>query len=84
MVPFVFKIVTLKNPEAASLGAALLAGVAIGEYRSFNDAVENAVSEDKSFYPSENNNKPYNKRYLIYKDIYSKNKELLHRISKLD
>ena len=78
------KIVTLKNPEAASLGAALLAGVAIGEYRSFNDAVENAVSEDKSFYPSENNNKPYNKRYKIYKDIYSKNKELLHRISELN
>ena len=78
------KIVTLKNSEAASLGAALLAGVAIGEYKSYKDAVENAVKEDKVFYPDESNNRQYDKRYMIYRDIYSKNKELLHRISKLD
>jgi xylulokinase len=78
------KIVTLKNPEAASLGAALLAGVAIGEYKSYKDAVENAVKEDKVFCPDESNNRQYDKRYMIYRDIYSKNKELLHRISKLD
>lgn len=78
------KIVTLKNPEAASLGAALLAGVAIGEYKSYEDAVENAVKEDRVFSPDEDSNMQYNKRYMIYKDIYSKNRELLHRISELD
>lgn len=78
------RIVTLKNPEAATLGAALLAGVAIGEYKSYEDAVENAVKEDRVFSPDEDSSRQYNKRYMIYRDIYSKNRELLHRISKLD
>jgi len=78
------RIVTLENPEAASLGAALLAGVAIGEFSSFENAVKNAVRESKVIVPDRNNNIQYNKRYMIYKDIYNYNKELLHRISKLN
>lgn len=78
------KIVTLKNQEAASLGAAMLAGIAIREYSSFEDAVENTVKESGVFTPDESNSKQYDKRYLIYKDIYNVNRELLHRISELD
>lgn len=78
------RIVTLKNPEAATLGAALLAGVAIREYKSYKDAVENAIKEDRAFSPDEDSNRQYNRRYMVYKDIYSTNRELLHRISKLD
>jgi xylulokinase len=78
------RVETIKNSEAASLGAALLAGIAIGEYKSFEDAVENTVKIDKSFSPNNKNNNQYNKRYLIYKDIYYSNRELLRRINKLD
>lgn len=78
------KIQTLKNPEAASLGAAMLAGVAVGEYSSYKEAVENTVKDDKVYYPDSSSGKQYDIRYSIYKDIYSKNKNLLHRISKLD
>ena len=78
------EIVTLKNKEAASLGAAILAGVAIGEFKSHEDAIENTVKEDKVFSPDGISYKQYNQRYKIYKDIYTKNKDLLHRISKLD
>lgn len=78
------KIVTLKNSEAASHGAALLAGIAVGEYSSFEDAVKKAVNEDEILTPNEVNNKQYNKRYMIYKDIYNRNKDLLHRIKGLD
>ncbi len=78
------KILTLKNPEAASLGAAMLAGLAVGEYSSYKNAVENTVKEDKMYCPDSNHSKQYDIRYSIYKDIYSKNKNLLHRISKLD
>ncbi len=75
------KIETICNPEAASFGAALLSGVATGEYRSFRDAVSNTIRFDKSFEQKSNNE--YNKRYAIYRDIYPNNKELLRRISKL-
>ncbi len=73
----------LKNLEAASLGAAMLAGTAIGEFKSFKNAVENAVKENKVFIPDTHNSNKYNEKYHIYKDIYIKNKELLHKISKL-
>ena len=78
------KILTLKNQEAASLGAAMLAGIAVGEYSSYKNAVENTVKKDKIYCPDSNRSKQYDIRYSIYKDIYSKNKNLLHRISKLD
>ena len=78
------RIVTLRNKEAACLGAALLAGIAIGEYGSYGDAVENAVKEEEVFSPDKNKYDQYNDRYVIYKDIYSKNKDLLHRISELE
>ncbi|GAH16662.1 unnamed protein product [marine sediment metagenome] len=62
----------------------MLAGVAVGEYSSYKEAVENTVKDDKVYYPDSSNGKQYDIRYSIYKDIYSKNKNLLHRISKLD
>ena len=43
------KIETIRNTEAACLGAALLAGVATSEYSSFRDAVSNTIIYDKSF-----------------------------------
>lgn len=78
------KISTLKNPEAASLGAALLAGISLGVYKDFNEAVSHTVKYDENFYPQSDCIKSYNKRFEIYKNIYSSNKYLLHRISKLD
>ncbi|MBM3705067.1 MAG: hypothetical protein FJW66_00935 [Actinobacteria bacterium] len=78
------KIVTLNNKEAASLGAALLAGTAIGEYSSYEDAVTGTVREIDSYTPDINAHRQYKDRYSIYKDIYKNTCELLHRISKLD
>jgi len=77
-------IKTLKNTEAASLGAALLAGISIGEYRSFEEAVKIAVKFKDEFIPQQNMIKEYEKRYEIYKNIYSTNKYILHKISKLN
>lgn len=74
----------LKNSEAASLGAALLAGISIGEYRNFVEAVEYAVKPENEFVPHLDMVNEYEKRYDIYKSIYSTNKYLLHKISKLD
>ena len=76
-------ICTLENNEAASLGAALLAGISIGEYKNFKEAAECAVKQNGEFLPDASMVKEYKKRYDIYKSIYSTNKYLLHRISKL-
>lgn len=78
------RIVTLKNTEAPSLGAALLAGIAIGNFKSYKHAVEVAVHEDRIFMPESTDHKKYDKRYNIYKKIYSGNVDLLHNIAKLD
>lgn len=76
-------ICTLKNNEAASLGAALLAGISIGEYKNFKEATSCAVNKKGEFLPDTSMVKEYKRRYDIYKLIYSTNKYLLHKISKL-
>jgi xylulokinase len=78
------KIVTLNNSEAASLGAALLAGIAVGDFKSPKHAVESAVHENEVFTPEPEIYKEYNKRYNIYKEIYLINAGLLHKIAELD
>jgi len=78
------RILTLENSEAASLGAAMLAGVAIGEYRNHKDAVNTAVRYKNIIKPRKKFLLSYKKRYKIYEKIYKVNKELLHEISKLN
>ena len=45
------RIVTLKNPEAACLGSAILAGVATGVYDSVEDACAVLVKTGKVYFP---------------------------------
>ena len=78
------KMYTLMNSEAASLGAALLAGIAIGQYRSFEEAAITAVKQQDEFVPDKKILKSYEQRYKIYKEIYSANKSILHEISVLN
>ena len=74
------KMVSLKVSEAASLGAAILAGVAIGEYSSIKEAVEATVKIKEIFYPQEEKTKIYEGKFQIYKDIYPTLKSLSHRV----
>lgn len=78
------KMYTLMNSEAASLGAALLAGIAIGQYRDFEEATITAVKQQDEFVPDKKILKSYEQRYRIYKEIYSANKSILHEISLLN
>lgn len=74
------KMVSLKVSEAASLGAAILAGVATGEYSSIEEAVEATVKIKEVFYPQEEKKRIYEEKFQIYKDIYPTLKSLNHRI----
>ena len=62
---------------STTLGAAILAGVAVGIYSDFAGAVKNTVRIKKTFYPNIENHGIYMKRYAIYRDIYENLKETM-------
>ncbi len=61
---------TLRTREAASLGAAILAGSAAGLYGSIAEGVEMTVKSDNAFYPDEKIVDEYHDRFLVYKELY--------------
>ena len=64
----------MKNTEdAASLGAACLAGVATGIWESVPAAMEVIVKEDKIY-------KPNKKNKSVYDDLYRRYRELSDRL----
>jgi xylulokinase len=68
------------SSEAASLGVALLAGVAAGEYRSVGEAVDAAVRIRRVFRPDPRRSREYAEHFGRYKEIYPRLAELLHRM----
>jgi len=75
------RIASLQVSEAASLGAAILAGVAVGEYKSIDEAVKTVVKKKEVFYPQKENMKIYEEKFQIYRDIYPTLRDLNHRIN---
>jgi len=64
-------IITLKNEEGPAFGAALLAGVGCGIYKSVEDAVNKAVKPSRELLPNTSNFKTYRRTYEIYKSLYA-------------
>lgn len=62
---------TVKSKEAASLGAAILAGTATGSFDSVESAVENMVEVKERILPSKENVKEYKEGYKMYKKLFS-------------
>jgi xylulokinase len=71
------KIIALDVDEAGTLGTAILAGVAIGEYKSLEKAVETLVKVRKVFYPNLKNHQIYTENYYRYKKMYKAVKETM-------
>ncbi|MFB3895474.1 MAG: L-fuculokinase [bacterium] len=78
------KIRALNVSEAASLGAAMLAGWAIGEYKSLPEAVTQTVKINRTFSPKPKNKKIYNQNFKIYQQIYPLLKDINHQIAAHD
>jgi xylulokinase len=74
---------TLNISEAACLGAAMLAGKALGAYRSLEEAAQQLVQVKETFEPDPSAAERYHEHYLIYRDLYPALKELTHRIAAL-
>jgi len=78
------KILSLNVTEAASLGVALLAGWAVGEYKSLEEAVKQTVKIKKTFQPNLKNKRIYDQKFKIYRQIYPLLKDLNHQIATTD
>ena len=67
------------SDTATTLGAAILAGVGIGMYESFEDAVEETVKITRCYEPDESRHELYKKNYEIYLELYKQLKNLMKK-----
>jgi xylulokinase len=64
------RIVSLNVSEAGTLGVAMLAGTAIGVYRTLDEAVSRLVKMKKVFEPDSKLMHIYQEKYQTYKNMY--------------
>lgn len=70
-------IVVPSSDTATTLGAVLLAGVAVGMYRDYEEAVELTVKETRFHEPNPENREIYEKNYQTYLEVYSSLKSVM-------
>lgn len=63
-------VVTMESEEAACLGAAIVAGVGTGIFRSIEDACDRMVKIKNRYEPNRNNDETYVKYYTNYVNLY--------------
>ena len=61
-----------ENTETAVLGAAMIAGVGIGSYSSFDEAVKRTVRIKDKYTPDKDIRDIYDENFLKYNDLYKK------------
>lgn len=67
------------SDTATTLGAAILAGVGVGMYESFEDAVAQTVQITRRYAPNHENDKVYEKNYETYLALYENLKDLMKK-----
>lgn len=60
----------LKNEEAGVLGASILAGIAVGVYKNFDEACRDAIKVSTRQFPQIENKRPYEAAFKMYKILY--------------
>lgn len=73
-------VIRLDVTEAPCLGAAMLAGIAIGAYADFEDAVAACVRECERYEPRPDRAAAYDERYQLYRELYPRLADLSHRL----
>jgi len=69
-------IVVPEADAATTLGAAILAGVGTGAYKSFEEAVSAAVTIKRAYEPDEKNRAVYDRGYGVYRALYEKIRDI--------
>lgn len=72
------RVCTVGVSEAGCLAMAMLAGVATGEYRSLQEAVQATVRVTAEFEPSHRS--LYEEQFAIYRDVYPALRGVSHRL----
>lgn len=74
---------TITTPSSAgtatALGAAILAGVGIGIFHGFSDAVEKTIQLQHEFIPDMTKSEIYQRNYSIYRQLYMKLKTIMKK-----
>jgi len=73
------KITVPSSDTATTLGAVMLAGVGVGVYSDFEDAVKRTVVTKRSHEPNQENKAIYNKNYETYIQLYDHLKDIMDR-----
>jgi len=73
-------VVAPRLTEAASWGAALLAGTAAGLFSSAAEAAEGLLNLDRRFYPDLKRKALYDERFELYREVYPALKSIHHRM----
>jgi xylulokinase len=74
------KIAVPASDTATTLGAALLAGVGVGIYKDFEEAVNQTVQIKRVHEPDMEKNKAYQKYFDIYLELYEKLKDSMKKL----
>ena len=74
-------VVTINVDEGPAFGAAIIAGVGVGVYKSFSEATDNIIKVSNQIKPIKKNVKIYDEFYQIYKSLYPKLKTSFYEVS---
>ncbi len=77
---FETELVTVNTSEGAAFGAALLAGVGVGNWKDVNSACDNTIKIINTISPEPGQFDIYRHYYSIYHDLYPALKEINSRI----
>lgn len=72
-------IIVPSSDTATTLGAAILAGVGVGFYRDYEEAVSLTVKETRIHEPNPENKEVYDQAYKTYLNLYDSLKKLMHK-----
>ncbi len=71
------------SDHGTALGAAILAGVGLGIYKDFKQAVKQTVQTRRTHIPDERNHQKYQKYYALYLELYEKLKDSYDRLDEV-
>ena len=76
------EIKLVKNEEPTALGAAMLCGVAQGNFKDFTEACDKLMEYGKTFTPNPAMKELYDEQYAFYRDLYFENKKMFDHYRK--
>lgn len=79
-----YPINLLNVEEGPAYGAALIAGVGVGVFNSFETVADNIIKVKKTVQPNKENVKKYKKYYELYRELYPSLKNQYEKLSEFN